>query len=205
MHFWTCGLQKSWLGEYRKSSISEHPSTVKMLKSAKHWWNLYLSISIISFHHSEGNWVRKCLSSWQLKSQDCLLTHRLLMKFVLFLMVRIYRNKFKCSYPKNKKTSKFFLLHFWNIYQISNILKMSLLVISKIFGLFVDTLAADGKCSLANSENLRQPIQMQLSKKQNIFSKILPLFWILHQILNCLKKADPHSFCIFQIRDWERH
>ena len=36
--------------------------------------------------------------------------------------------------------------------------KMSLLVISEILGLFVNTLAADDKYSLRKSENLPQPI-----------------------------------------------
>ena len=43
--------------------------------------------------------------------------------------------------------------------------KKSLLVICKIFGLFVNTLTANCKDSLFNRDNLRQPIQMQLSKK----------------------------------------
>ena len=41
---------------------------------------------------------------------------------------------------------------------------MSLLVIYKILGVFVNTLTLDDKYSLLNSENLRQTIQMQLSK-----------------------------------------
>ena len=39
---------------------------------------------------------------------------------------------------------------------------MSLLVISEILTLFVNTLTADDKHSLRNTENLSQPIQMQL-------------------------------------------
>ena len=38
-------------------------------------------------------------------------------------------------------------------------------------GLFVNTLTADDKYSLRNSENLREPIQMQLYKILNIFSQ----------------------------------
>ena len=41
---------------------------------------------------------------------------------------------------------------------------MSLLVISEILGLFGNTLIGDDKYSLHNSENLRHPIQMELSK-----------------------------------------
>ena len=49
---------------------------------------------------------------------------------------------------------------------------MFLLVISEILGLFVNKLTADDKYSLGTKENLAQPIQMQLSKKQKVF------FWI---------------------------
>ena len=41
--------------------------------------------------------------------------------------------------------------------------KISLLVICKILGLFVNTLTADGKYSLCNRENLPQTIQIELS------------------------------------------
>ena len=44
-------------------------------------------------------------------------------------------------------------------------LKISLLVISEILGLFVSTLTAGEKYSRSNSENLLQPNQMRLSKK----------------------------------------
>ena len=37
--------------------------------------------------------------------------------------------------------------------------------------LFVNILTADGMYSLLNRDNLSQPIQMQLSQIQNIFSK----------------------------------
>ena len=53
---------------------------------------------------------------------------------------------------------------------------MSLLKIFEILGLFFNTLNADDKYCLRNSEKLRQPIQMQLSKKQNIFPQFFPPF-----------------------------
>ena len=63
------------------------------------------------------------------------------------------------------------------------------LVISKISRLFVNTLAADEmKYSLRNCENLRQPIQMQLSKKNQLILTFLHHFSNLHQISNILKK-----------------
>ena len=55
--------------------------------------------------------------------------------------------------------------------------KKSLLVISKIYRLFVNTLTADDKCSLLNRENLTQPIQMQLPQKQKTFSEFFSPFF----------------------------
>ena len=59
---------------------------------------------------------------------------------------------------------------------------MSLLVISEILGLFVNTLTADDKYSLCNRENLLQSIQMQLSKEQKVFSQYSAAF--LKSVLN---------------------
>ena len=50
---------------------------------------------------------------------------------------------------------------------------MSLLVVFEILGLFVNTLTVDEMYSLRNRGNLRQPIQMKLSKKQITFSPFL--------------------------------
>ena len=47
--------------------------------------------------------------------------------------------------------------------------KKSLLDIWKTLRLFVNTLTTDDKYSLLNSDNLTQPIQMQLSQKQKFF------------------------------------
>ena len=44
-------------------------------------------------------------------------------------------------------------------------------MICKILGLLVNRLIADDKYSLLNCEELRQPIQMQLFKKQKTFSE----------------------------------
>ena len=54
--------------------------------------------------------------------------------------------------------------------------KKSVLVICKIPRLFINTLSADGKNSLLNRDNLMQPIQMQLSKKQKTFSQLFAAF-----------------------------
>ena len=83
-----------------------------------------------------------------------------------------------------------------NFYQISSSLwakltwKMSLLVICKILEHFVNTMTADTKYSLPNSENLLESIPIQLSKKRIILFFLIFFFysWYLYQFLNILKK-----------------
>ena len=50
--------------------------------------------------------------------------------------------------------------------------KKSLLLTCKILGLLVNTLASDEKYLVLHGDNLRMPIQMQLSQKQKTFSEI---------------------------------
>ena len=80
--------------------------------------------------------------------------------------------------------------------------KKSLLVIRKVYRLFVNILTADDKYSLLNNDNLMQRIQIQLSKKQKVFSRFLSTF--LKSRINFghfRKKDDPHSLCISEITD----
>ena len=58
-------------------------------------------------------------------------------------------------------------------------LEMSLSVICEILGLFPNTLTVDANYFLCKSQNLPQPIQVQLSKKQ-LFLSFLPHFSNLH-------------------------
>ena len=76
--------------------------------------------------------------------------------------------------------------------------KKSLLVIWKISRLFPNTLSADGKYSLLNRDNLRQPIQMQLSRKKKTFSSLFSAFLISNLNFEHFqkKKDDSHSWCI---------
>ena len=54
--------------------------------------------------------------------------------------------------------------------------KKSPLVICKFSWLFINTLSADGKYSLFNRDNLTEPIQMQVSRKQKTFSEFFAAF-----------------------------
>ena len=54
---------------------------------------------------------------------------------------------------------------------------MTLLVISEILELFVKTLIANDEYFLHTGENLSQPVQMQLSNKQQVFSQFSAEFF----------------------------
>ena len=75
-----------------------------------------------------------------------------------------------------------------------------MLFLSKILGLFVNTLTDDGKYSLLYRDNLTQQIQILLSQKPKTFSQLSSE--ILKATLNFehfQKKYDPHSRCSSQV------
>ena len=83
--------------------------------------------------------------------------------------------------------------------------KKSVLVICKISRLFPNTLSGVGKYSLFNRDNVTQPIEMQLSRKQKNFSHFFAAF--LKPSLNFedfFKKGDPHCWFISEVTDPEK-
>ena len=48
-------------------------------------------------------------------------------------MCTISRNKFKRHYLKNKRLFVDFLLHFWNVHEIYNILKKKMSILAQLF------------------------------------------------------------------------
>ena len=94
------------------------------------------------------------------------------------------KSRFKGSFKKQHGKCAQTLLKFaWqNLYHIYWSLwrqltfKKSLLVICKISRLFPNTLSGDGKYSLLNRDNLTQPIQIQLCRKQKTFSDFFAAF-----------------------------
>ena len=84
--------------------------------------------------------------------------------------------------------------------------KKCVLVTCKISSFFPNTLSGDRKYSLLKGDNLTQPIQMQLSRKQKTFSDFFSAF--LKSSLNFehfQKKDDSHRSEISEIRDSEKH
>ena len=123
------------------------------------------------------------------------------------------KSRFKGSFGKQhgkraQTLLKFAWQHLYHIYwslwrQLT--FKKFLLVICKISRLFPNTLSADGKYSLFNRDNLTEPIQMQLSRKQKTFSEFFSSF--LKSSLNYerfRKKDDSHSRGIFKITESEK-
>ena len=82
--------------------------------------------------------------------------------------------------------------------------KKSLLLTCQILGLLVNTLAADEKYPVLNRDNLTIPIQMQLSQKENSFSRFWADFLKFSSNFKCFGKRDnPRRFCIFEVADSE--
>ena len=80
----------------------DDPPTSNMLNVPWHCWNLHYSTFIRFIDHYQVNWVWKWFSYWHDKSWDCLLTHWLPMKSMLFLIETISRYQFRCNYLKKK-------------------------------------------------------------------------------------------------------
>ena len=124
---------KEVLDKCLKSAVSENPATANMLNGVKYCWNLYDSTFTIFFNPSDRDWVQKYLSYWYKKSWNCLFTHWLPMKIILFVTERISRNQFKWNYLTQKNLSFNVLLNFWNLHQIYNILKRKMTFIAYVF------------------------------------------------------------------------
>ena len=94
------------------------------------------------------------------------------------------KSSFKGSFGKQHGKSTQILLKFawqhlyhiyWSLWRLLSY-KRSLLVICKISRLFPNTLSADGKYSLFKRDNLTQPIQIQISRKEKTFSEFFSVF-----------------------------
>ena len=78
--------------------------------------------------------------------------------------------------------------------------KKSLLLTFQILGLPVNTLVANENNPVLNRDNLRIPIQKQLSQKQKIFSQFLAQFLKTKKFFQYFEKEhDPYRFCISDI------
>ena len=77
---------KTWSDKYLKSLVSEDPAKSNMVIVPNLSLNLHHSIFIIFIDHCQVKIVGKSLCFSHAKSCDCLLTHCLPMKSILFLI-----------------------------------------------------------------------------------------------------------------------
>ena len=79
----------AWSDKRLKSLVSDNHWTSNTGNVPNQCWNLHHIILIIFTHHFQVNLVGKSLCFWDTKSWDCLLTHWLPMKRILFLIETI--------------------------------------------------------------------------------------------------------------------
>ena len=123
------------------------------------------------------------------------------------------KSRFRLPFQKEhgKRVSTLFKFERQNVYHIywstrtQFSCEKSLLVICKSLRHFVNTMSAVDNCSLPNTDNLMQPIHMQLSQNVktfsrffNVFSKSRLSFEHFHQ------KDDPHSLFICEATACEK-
>ena len=74
----------------------------------------------------------------------------------------------------------------------------------QIWELLLNILAVNEKYPLLNRDNLRIPIQIQLSEKKNFFSQLFAEFWkSLLNFEHFESKDDSQSFCGSEVTDSE--
>ena len=110
----------------------------------------------------------------------------------------------KCAKTLLKCQGQLLCYIYWSLWrQLST--RKSLLVICKISRLFPNTLSADGKYSLFNRDNLTQPIQMQVSRKQKTFSQFFSAFLKSSLYFKHFEqKDDSHSWGVSKITESEK-
>ena len=80
---------KTWLDKSLKRSLLDDSSPSNIINVPKHCWNQHHSTFIIFIDHCQVNWVEKSLSYWHEKPWDCLLTHCMPIRSILFLIETI--------------------------------------------------------------------------------------------------------------------
>ena len=113
--------------------VSENLLAVNVLTSFKNSWNLQESTFVLSFIHSKLNWVRKSYFQSDLRFSDCLITRWLETTSILVIMDKIDRYQFISNYPKNRRVLAIFVLHFWYLNKIWNVLNKNKSLIGQLF------------------------------------------------------------------------
>ena len=120
-----------------------------------------------------------------------------------------FRLPFQKEHVKGVSTlSKFERQNLYHIYWSTRTqfsCKKSLLVICKSLRPFVNTMSAVDKCSLRNTDNLMQPIHIQLSQKLKTFSQLFSAFSKSRlNFEHFQKKDDAHTLFICEATACEK-
>ena len=122
-YFWSYRLRKMCLFKCITGLVSENPLAVNVLSSPKNLWNPQKSTFILLLLHFKSNWgIKSCFESDQ-RFKGCLLTRGLSTASILLVIERIYCYQLKSNDLKNHRLFAKFLLHFWYLHKISNVLK----------------------------------------------------------------------------------
>ena len=113
--------------------VSENPLAVNVLTSLKNSWNLHEKTFVLSFIHSELNWVRNTYFSSYLRCSVSLISRWLEYTSILVIMERIYCYQFKSNYLKSRRVFAIFVFHCWYLHEISNVLEKNMSLVGQVF------------------------------------------------------------------------
>ena len=122
-YYRSCCIRKRCLLKRLKCLASAHHSVIKVLMGWKDCWSQHGTTIFRFFHKFEINWVGNSLPQSHLESSDSFLTRWLPLTSIPVAICRFSDNNFKRLYLKKESLFVNFVLHFWNVHEIWNILK----------------------------------------------------------------------------------
>ena len=191
---------KTWSDKCLKSPDSEDASTSNMVNVPNHCWNLHRSTFFLFNDQFQLNWVGKTLCYWHPKLWEHLWAHWLTMKSILFLRETIERYQFRCNSLTKTNVFLTFLLHFWNLDKILNILSKNITLIDFVISKLRTPKTWSDKC-------LKSPVSEEPSTSNIV--NVLKLCWNLHQCIFILLfdhwKVNwfGNILCYWHARSWD--
>ena len=132
-YFWSYWLKSMCLFKCITGLVSENPLAVNVLTSLKNSWNLHEKTFVLSFIHSELNWVRNTYFSSDLRCSVSLISRWLEFTSIVVIMERIYCYQFKSNYLKSLRVFAIFVFHCWYLHETSNVLEKNMSLVGQVF------------------------------------------------------------------------
>ena len=167
-------------------------NTIFFLRSWFHLWSLHQILNIL-------NKMKVAIANVFLNIQT--------VKYLVGPLSK--KRRFRTSFDSHHvKGSQTLAKSVWNLFSSlwgRMICKIPPLLKFEIIGLFVNTLTADCKSSIADCQSLSFPIQMQLSEKQKNFPTFfVPFMESTWNFKRFLKKQGRHSYWISEITECQK-